>query len=705
MQMPRLILTEKPSVALEFARVLGAQKRLGYYQNPSGDAITYCWGHLIRLLYPEEYDPSLKEWSVESLPVVPEQFRFAQIPEASRQLATIKFLLRQKPSQIIIATDAGREGELIARETLKWCGLTDFSNVYRFWTSRALTPEAIEANLRDLKPASRYTPLYLSAYYRMRSDWLVGMNFTRLFTVKLGSLFSFGRVQIPLLSALVENTQLIRQFEPQPYYGLRLTLSKDNHSFFAHFTKDGYVVFREKNKLPPTAFPDRREMESTRSRIHKSKQTVTTLAVSYEQKIVQPPELYNLTTLQKDCARFFGYRAAQTECIAQALYQDHKVLSYPRTASRVLSRADHPFFCNLVTKLNFHHPEVFRNCVLPSVDNARIFDDAKLSDHHALLILDKLPPTLTPEQRNVATLILKSMAAVLMSPYIYNAQHYLFDLLGLHFESRGQQTVSQGWKQLFLQEHGDADSSGRGHGLGVEESFDSELPPVREGEALSVSGSDILDRKTRPPRPFNEARILSFMDKYRLGTESTRAEILETIIKRRYALRAKSFILASNKGSFFIQTLRSLSVEHVKDFVSVQETSTWEAMLESAPQAFYTSIKLALEGAIDSLKQASLSPYQDKPVGNCPHCGKPLHEGEFAYSCRSEDGCQFSISKVIKGHTLTENDISLLLKGIPTRLATFTANTGREFKARLRYDCASRVLVWSYPYQSTGGHR
>ena len=192
MQMPRLILTEKPSVALEFARVLGAQKRLGYYQNPSGDAITYCWGHLIRLLYPEEYDPSLKEWSVESLPVVPEQFRFAQIPEASRQLATIKFLLRQKPSQIIIATDAGREGELIARETLKWCGLTDFSNVYRFWTSRALTPEAIEANLRDLKPASRYTPLYLSAYYRMRSDWLVGMNFTRLFTVKLGSLFPSG---------------------------------------------------------------------------------------------------------------------------------------------------------------------------------------------------------------------------------------------------------------------------------------------------------------------------------------------------------------------------------------------------------------------------------------------------------------------------------------------------------------------------------
>ena len=689
--MSRLIITEKPSVALEFARVLKADKFQGYYQNKSGDTITYCLGHLLRLFDPEEYDLALTEWSLDSLPIIPEQFLFAERHEASRQLSIIRLLLKRRPDQIVIATDAGREGELIARETLKWCGITDFSNVYRFWTSQALTSEVIEANLCDLKPAERYTPLYLSGYYRMLSDWLVGMNMTRLFSVKLRNVFSFGRVQIPLLSALVEVSESIKSFVSQPYFNLRISLSKDHHTFFAYYIKDR-----------KTSFADRTELDQIHSDIEKLSPKAKTMRTEKEQKIVPSPQLYNLTSLQKDCNRFFGYRAAQTEQIAQSLYEQHKILSYPRSSSRVLSRADHELFCNIITRLSFHHPEIFRSCPLPTTDNTRIFDDSKLSDHHALIILDKLPATLSQIEINVATLILKSMASVLLNPHIHNMQSYEFDVCGKAFQARGIEVVNEGWKKLFSQEYANADSGGQGHNSD-DDRFDALLPLLVEGDVLEVSLGDILNKKTKPPRPFNEASLLSFMEKYRLGTESTRASILEKIIKRRYAVRNKRLILATDKGAFLIRTIRSLPTEAVKDFASVKETATWEAMLESAPETFYRSIKMSLEGSIQSLKGVSLGDYQNKPVGNCPQCGKPVRDARYSYLCTSGNGCRFNIPKAIAGHTLTRNDITLLFSGSETRLSVFTRKSGQEFKARLRFDPEAKRIVFASSSRTAAG--
>ncbi len=209
----RLILCEKPSVAVEFAGALGAVRHHGYFQSPD-TIVTFCLGHLLRLYEPEEYDPKYRQWNVDHLPIIPEKYLHSEDDNGRRQLTTIRTLLKAGPSPIIIATDAGRVGELIARETLQWCGITDFSNVLRFWTSEALTPEAIQRNLGRLQPAENFTKLYQSGYYRDIADWLVGMNFSRFFSVRLDSVFSFGRVQIPLLAALVKRTQEIRSFIP-----------------------------------------------------------------------------------------------------------------------------------------------------------------------------------------------------------------------------------------------------------------------------------------------------------------------------------------------------------------------------------------------------------------------------------------------------------------------------------------------------------
>jgi DNA topoisomerase III len=683
--MSRLILTEKPSVALTFAEVLKADRFMGCYKNRSGDVITYCWGHLLRLFDPEEYDPNLSEWSLETLPIIPEEFFLTAKTAASRQLSIIRGLLLQHPTQIVIATDAGREGELIARETLKWCGLKDFSNVYRFWTSRALTPDVIEQTLRDVKLAEDFAPLYRSAYYRMLGDWLVGMNLSRLFTIKLHSTFSFGRVQIPVLAALADVSAKIKTFVPQPYFSLRLTLTRDQASFHAYYVSNDKI-----------SFPDRGELEKVLASLKLSQSKARAIRVHKEQKIVLSPQLYNLTSLQKDCNRFFGYRAVQTEQIAQDLYEQHKILSYPRSSSRVLSRSDQPLFCNVITQLNFHHPEIFRGCQLPTVDNARIFDDSRLSDHHALIILDKLPPTLTPEENNVAILILKSMASVLLSPYIYNLQTYDFDLDGKPFRARGNETVNAGWRQLFSQEHANADAKGVGHSDG-EDHFDTLLLSVGEGELLEVTQADILDKMTKPPRPFTEATLLAFMEKHRLGTEATRSAIVEKLIKRRYAVRNKRLIVATDKGAFFIRTIKSLSAEHVKDFASVQETATWEAMLESAPETFYTSIKMSLLASVHQIKEVSLGEYQSKPVRSCPSCGKPVREAQYSYMCTSGNECRFRMSKIIAGHTLTVRDISALLSGSETRPAVFTKKTGQEFKSRLKYDPDTKTIVFSSP--------
>lgn len=686
--MLRLILTEKPSVAAEFARVLKAEKRQGYYEG-SGTVITYCFGHLLRLYSPEEYDPAFKEWSVDKLPIVPKEFQYAEIAEARKQLSIIKLLVRKQPSRIIIATDAGREGELIARETLKWCGKSDLSNVFRFWTSEALTREVIERNLSNLKPAAEYTHLYNSGYYRQVADWLVGFNFTRYFSCKLNNDFSFGRVQIPVLSAIVGRTEQIRSFTPQPFYNLRVTLRKAASPFYSYYFKDKTTAFKDKASLAPILS----EIES----LHPHAKAVK---IESEQEVQNAPQLYNLTALQKVCNKYYGYKAFDTAELAQALYEKHKVLSYPRTSSRVLARSNFNLFCNTVTQLQYRYGDIFLGCKLPTAENTHIFDDEKLSDHHALIILDNLPDALSEQERNVAALVLKSMAAVLLPPYTAHKRTIDFDICGKIFQSKGTQVLTPGWKQLYVNmKPKDEEES-------TEEKEDKSLPLIAEGDILDIFAPEILEKKTKPPAPFTESSLLSFMEKNGLGTESTRADIIEKLLMRQYTARSKRTMASTDKGSFLIRTIQSLPAERVKNFSSVEETATWEALLDSSPETFYTSIKISVEQAIESLRNLELPEYQKKPVATCPHCGSPVREYEYSFKCSSQNGCTFSIPKKYARHSITEKEVQKLASLAATDLAAFKSNKGDSFKARLRYDPIAKKLTFIYPVTSlTGGKK
>jgi len=686
--MLRLILTEKPSVAAEFARVLKAEKHQGYYE-VSGTVITYCFGHLLRLYSPEEYNPAFKEWSVDKLPIVPKEFQYAEIAEARKQLSIIKLLVRKQPSQIIIATDAGREGELIARETLKWCGKSDLANVFRFWTSEALTQEVIERNLINLKPADKYTHLYDSGYYRQVADWLVGFNFSRYFSCKLNNDFSFGRVQIPVLSAIVGRTEQIKSFTPESFYNLRVSLTKGVSPFYSYYVKDSITAFKDKASLTPILS----EIES----LHPHAKAIK---IESQQEIRNAPYLYNLTALQKDCNKYYSYKAFDTAELAQALYEKHKVLSYPRTSSRVLAKSNFELFCNTVTHLQSHYDDIFRGCKLPTADNSHIFNDEKLSDHHALIILDKLPAALSEEERNVATLVLKNMAAILLPPYTANKQTIYFDICGKTFQSRGTQVLTLGWKRLYTNIRPKDEEEP------TEEKEDKPLPPIIEGDILGIFAPDILDKKTKPPTAFTESSLLSFMEKNGLGTESTRADIIEKLLMRQYTVRSRRTIASTDKGSFLIRTIQALPAERVKNFSSVEETATWEALLDSAPETFYTSIKISVEEAIESLRNLELPEYQKKPVATCPHCGSPVRDYEYSFKCSSQNGCTFSIPKKYARHSITEKEVMQLASLAATDLATFKSNKGDSFKAHLRYDPTAKKLTFIYPVSSqTGGKK
>ena len=682
--MKRLILTEKPSVAAEFARALNATRRTGYFVSPD-TIITYCVGHLLRLLTPEEYDPSYKRWSVEKLPIVPKQYQYAEIPELKKQLSTVKLLVRQNPGQIVIATDAGREGELIARETLRWCGKSDLSNVYRFWTSEALTQEVIERNLRNLKPAESYTHLYHSGYYRQVADWLVGMNFTRYFSCKLNNDFSFGRVQVPVLSAIAGRTEQIKSFTPQAFFNLRVTLRKDITPFFAFFIKDNSISFNEKDEIAPVLT----ELENLQPHARVVK-------IQSEQKLENPPQLYNLTALQKVTNRYYGYRAEQTANIAHSLYEKHKILSYPRTSSRVLARSNFDLFCNTITQLHFHYDDIFRGCKLPTLDDTHIFNDEKLSDHHALIILDKLPDSLSEEERNVATLVLRNMAGILLPPFIADHKTIDFDICGKSYQSKGTQVLSQGWKQLYSSLKPKADQADEDE---PKDQDNKTLPSLAEGEILNTFDPQILEKKTKSPSPFTDASLLTFMEKNGLGTEATRADIIERLLFREYTLRSKRSISATDKGIFLIHTIHSLPAERVKNFISVEETATWEALLDSSPETFYTSIKISVEQAIESLRNLELPKYQKNPVGVCPHCGCFVRDFEKSYRCDSQNGCPFSIPKRIAGHTITGKELVNLIALEETHLIDSfkSQKTGDSFKAKLRYDPSSKKLLFLYP--------
>jgi DNA topoisomerase-3 len=667
------ILAEKPSVAESFALALGVSKSKGCYQNEDY-TITNCIGHLLTLYDAQDYDEKLKKWDIADLPIVPEAFRHKPNEKTAKQLGLVNDLLAKKYDKYIIATDAGREGELIARLVLHYSGLSDFSGVFRFWTSSALTKEVILDCLGKCKPAAAYDDLYASGLYRQLSDWLVGINFSRFFSVKLNNKFIFGRVQTPVLAMITARETEIKAFKKSFFYRLEAPSLFAGVEFVSYLTGD--------DPAGGINFDDRAFLEGLIEKMKLSGGVPGTSLVEdvlIEKKTQYPPRLFDLTELQKAANNKFGYTSKKTLDLAQALYEKHKCLSYPRTASRYLSRVNYDLFIKCLHTVEIGHAGL-------DINNKNIFNDEAMEknkeDHHALILLNKLPDGAGEDERNIYGLIFANMAAIVKNPYVYEQITVKHGKHDFPLVARGVRVIDPGWKE----KDGETDEE-----EGEKENVQA-LPDLKKGDEITLKDLLVTEHEKKPPKSFTESMLLTAMKKYDLGTVATRDTIIEGLVKNEYVFRKGKNLLPADKAFFFIDAIGKLNHAGLSKYLDVTNTKDWENMLEDRPEEFFSNIKAFVASTIDSLKSQNMELFQNS-AGSCPVCGSPVLPGKFSFYCsnRKDNGVHFSVGRNICEAVITGADIKALLAGKKTGLKNMKSKNGKEFKARLKLDKNGKV--------------
>lgn len=678
---------------MDFARALEVKgKKDGYLENEDY-IITWAVGHLVELLEPQDYDSKWEKWRLETLPIIPDQFRYKPIAKTKKQLKIIQKLLAQKAfERIVIATDAGREGEVIARSILITSGLKDRGNMHRFWSSQALTHQVIKDGMKSFKPASEYDRLWRAGQSRQIADWLVGMNCSRAATIKMKDLFSVGRVQTAVLALLVDRRRGRENFKPEPYWLLRSRFSNDKGSWWGTWFKDDQ-----------TRFVSEKEARHVLSQV--VDQTGSVLSVKKQKKKQPPPFLYSLTDLQQDANKKFGLSAQNTLKIAQALYEKKKCLSYPRSDSRVLGSKNVGMIQNLVKKLSGSYPQIFAGVVANriKVSNKRVFNDAKLTDHHALIPLAPIPQTASEDEEKIYRLVLKRFAAAFHPDCEYEQTEIVTEVNKETFRTKGKRILKPGWRVVY----GDEGQKKEPHEDDPEQ---ENYPPLARGDSAQVEETNLETKKTTPPPEYTEALLLGDMTNpgryvsedelkniYRgevgLGTQATRAQIIETLLTRKYIERTKRYLMAMDKGCLLIDTLRQFKV--AKSLASPEETARWEMQLHQIAQGlgsdkkFLDGIKGFVERTVDEFKKSTIQTYKAEAIGPCPGCGGTIIEGEKGYGCsnwKEEDGgCRFVIWKKIAGKKIDPRMAAeLMVKKRVGPLKGFFSKRKKPFSANLK---------------------
>jgi len=688
-----LILTEKPSVAMDFAKALGVKRKKDGYLEDNNYIITWAVGHLLELLEPQDYDSKWEKWRLDTLPIIPDQFRYKPIPKTRKQFNIIRKLLTQKSfNKIVIATDAGREGEVIARTILIGSGFEDKGKVNRFWTSQALTPQVVRHEMRSFKPASQYDRLWRAGKSRQIADWLVGMNGSRAASIKMKGLFSVGRVQTAVLALLVDRRRERENFKPEPYWLLRARFSNDKGIWWGIWFKDDQ-----------TRFGSEKEAEEVLSKV--IGQTGTVLSIKKQKKKQAPPFLYSLTYLQQDANKKFGFSAQKTLNIAQTLYEDRKCLSYPRTDSRVLGTQNVGMAQNLVKMLSKSYPKTFAGVEtsLISPSNKRVFNDAKLTDHHAIIPLAPIAKDAKDDERAIYELVLKCFAAAFYPDCEYEHTVLVTEVQKETFRTKVKNILKPGWRVVYEAEAEQKNTY-------ESESEQEDFPPLAKGDLAKVEETNVEEKQTTPPPEYTEALLLGEMinpGKYvskdelkkiykgdvGLGTQATRAQIIETLLVRRYIERRKRHLEATDKGCFLIDTLRQFKV--AKNLTSPEETARWEMKLhqiaqgEGSDKEFLGGIKDFVARTVQEFKVSTVQDYKAQAIGQCPNCGGHIIEGRKGYGCsnwkKESGGCRFVIWKKIAGKKIpAQITAKLLAKKEVGPLKGFVSKNKKQFSANLK---------------------
>ncbi len=634
--MKSLVLAEKPSVARDIARVLNCHKNLPGAIEGSQYVVTWALGHLITLADPEEYDQKFKEWNLSYLPMLPKKWNLVVIKQTSKQYRNVKTqLFRKDISDIIIATDAGREGELVARWILDKSGC--HKPLRRLWIS-SVTDKAIREGFSHLKDGSQYNALYYAAKSRAEADWLVGINATRALTCKYNAQLSCGRVQTPTLAIIAHREKEIRSFKPQEYYELTCTANSVKWSW--QHEKNGSTRSFQKEFIT-----------DLRDRLNGQSLTITDIQRS--RKKTQAPGLYDLTELQRDANRRFGFSAKETLNIMQRLYENHKVLTYPRTDSRYIGTDIVPTIKERLKACNTGPYKAFIPQLLRSpIKTSKAFvDDKKVSDHHAIIPTEEYVQLdhMSNEERKIYDLVVRRFISVLYPAFEYEQTTMRASAAGQNFAARGKIILSPGWKTIYDADYdvytdedgyddmGDAGSGFRGHNA------DQPLPDLTQGSKLPISTVTINTGKTKPPARFTEAALLSAMEnpvKYMesrdihqkkalsetggLGTVATRADIIEKLFHSFLIEKKGNELLITSKGKQLLELVP-------EDLKKPELTAKWELQLSDIANgnrkehAFIQDIQHYTEALIEEIRSADGTFRHDNLTNTkCPRCGKRM---------------------------------------------------------------------------------
>ena len=627
----KLIICEKPSVGMTIASALGIETKKDGYMEGKDFLVSWCIGHLAELSEPSCYGSEYEKWNLEALPVLPESWQLTVSKDKEKQFGVLKKLLfRNDVTEVINGCDAGREGELIFRFVMEKAGCE--KPVKRLWIS-SMEESAIKKGFDDLKDGKAYDNLYFSALCRAKADWLVGINATRLFSLLYNHTLNVGRVQSPTLKMLVDRNDAITNFKKEKYYHVRLTLG------------DAEAISEKVSS---------REKAEEIAEACKGKSAVCT-SVSHEKKEALPPKLFDLTALQKEANRIFGYTAKQTLDLAQSLYEK-KLLTYPRTDSNYLTddmeETAEAVIQMLFSKLSFIKDASFTPKVKP------ILNSKKVSDHHALIPtmeLEKTELSMLPEsERNILILVGARLLIATASSYIYETVTAIFACENHSFTAKGKIVLSSGWKEienLFLMS-----LKGKQEKEDVKE---KELPAFFEGQSFDDFSVKVTEHDTLPPKPYTESTLLSYMERAGnkettedaerkgLGTPATRAGIIEKIIKASFITRKGKQLIPTKDGINLISVLP-------ETLTSPLLTAEWENELsriakgETDADSFMKKIEALTKDLVEKAdackEKAELFRQEKEVIGLCPRCKNPVYEGKKNYYCSNRD-CRFSMWK------------------------------------------------------------